>query len=561
MKEILSKFNKWDYVFLALLGMGYCFLIIQYIPCWEDIYYSFDRSANEYSCWIASLNDAIRSQCYEYTHVNGRFLVHVLVQWFCGCTGPIPFFIGSTTAAILLIMGIVYLIRRRDNKSYLYEIPLVTLLLLLFIPRISITYLGHIAFTMNYMWGSCLYIWFLILYLKLLNNEIKLNWWKNILLCLYAAICGQWQESFGIGIGGALFIYHLIHIKETKGSLLAYLLSFAIGLLTNILAPGNFMRTSEKGILQSSNIIDIVKILFSSLSSVTFSMSFIIFLLVVTLIFFINRKHEWEYIKENYLFILPSFIAFLFAIIIAFVAEHQLCMPVLMTVILFCMIIHDNYCNESFQNICITTTLLAFLLGLYIPINYKRNLVIEKAEIFISSMSNAPDSVANSHLIENYMEYDIKNSYFQRYVNTGIVPYVTKEGHLKLSHYLTRDTSILTTMALPEPIPEIVAQCNDSSSLTNNMFRFTKNPNFYIVKVPESISSKDVNVKYLIEPSTRNQKIKYFITGQKPDTVKVPLINEACCREFTYDGYRYIINRNDIFVTRYKDIRYLEVIY
>ena len=88
MKNFFRSFSKWDYLFFAICGIAYFFLIRQYIPCVEDLIYRFSK-VDETP--ILSLWDAIVSQMYDYLHLNGRFLVHTLVQWFCGPAGFIPF--------------------------------------------------------------------------------------------------------------------------------------------------------------------------------------------------------------------------------------------------------------------------------------------------------------------------------------------------------------------------------------------------------------------------------------------------------------------------------------
>ena len=162
MKEIFNRFNKYDYCFLGLVGVAYYLIIAQYIPCMDDMRYAFDCSDIDNWAWINSFSDALRSQSYDYLYRNGRFAIHTIVQWLCGCGYWHIFFLVSTFSFIALLMGLVYLIRRMSNSSKIYEIPALAIILLLFTPQAGATLFGNMALVINYLWSAAAYIWFIV---------------------------------------------------------------------------------------------------------------------------------------------------------------------------------------------------------------------------------------------------------------------------------------------------------------------------------------------------------------------------------------------------------------
>ena len=189
MRTFFSSFKKYDWIFLAVIGVTFFLLIQQYIPALEDFHYRFKRPIRPNWEIVTSFNEAVQSQCEDYYTTNGRVVIHTFVQWFCGQDNPVGFFLLSTFAFVLLIMGMLYLIRKRGN-AYLFEVPLLFILLLLLTPDIGTSYLGHIAFVVNYLWSSALYVWFIIAFLKVEKNVDSLSLSVKICLALFALVCG-----------------------------------------------------------------------------------------------------------------------------------------------------------------------------------------------------------------------------------------------------------------------------------------------------------------------------------------------------------------------------------
>ena len=189
---------------------------------------------------IESFKDAWNGRIDDYIHKNGRFLVHVVIAWFCGVAGIGIFQIVNSLVFILLNIGFVKLIR---GKYGLHSIDKYLILASLFIilPRQGETMLGCISMAVNYLWSSCAIIWFLVLYQSLKLKESP-SLFKNTGIILIAAIAGSLHESFSLAVSGALFIYYCGHIRQFRGYALWLTIGFWLGTCVVTFAPGNFAR-------------------------------------------------------------------------------------------------------------------------------------------------------------------------------------------------------------------------------------------------------------------------------------------------------------------------------
>ena len=83
MRQLLILFKK-HYIIFFIIGICF-YLLNQFSPfISDDYFYTFIKGSKRP---IESLNDAIKSQMYDYFHYNGRFIIHVIIQYYCGVLG------------------------------------------------------------------------------------------------------------------------------------------------------------------------------------------------------------------------------------------------------------------------------------------------------------------------------------------------------------------------------------------------------------------------------------------------------------------------------------------
>ena len=80
MKNLFKIFNGKDIFVLLVIFCSYLLLAQQSYPLSNDDFgYRFHQETNQV---ITSIGELITSNTYGYLHVNGRFLVHIFIQFF-----------------------------------------------------------------------------------------------------------------------------------------------------------------------------------------------------------------------------------------------------------------------------------------------------------------------------------------------------------------------------------------------------------------------------------------------------------------------------------------------
>lgn len=536
MRHFFRQFTKYDYLFFAICGIAYYFLIRQYMPCnWDDLSYRFVLGQEGYN-YVDSLKDIFVSNWWGYHHMNGRFLVHCFVQFFCGYGGAETFFVFSTFMFILLLMSLLYLIRRRTHS--LIDKYWLLFGLLILIPLPGVTFIGTIAFVVNYMWSAALYTFFLCIYFHIKEDNIQYPWWKNVLIILFALVCGSWQESFCIGIAGALFFYHIFHLKDTRSTLLYLLLAFGIGTCFCIFAPANFVRSEKLGLA----VFDISHSIIKMLKHVP-SIHVIAFLGIAS--FFIDRKHKIcpTFIQDNMLFFLASILAILFALIISFQGgEYQLTMVAICAIILsvrfICSYIHlPTKAEYAF----VAIVFLLYMIT-YIPAYWYRQQLYESFEE-IKVTYNQNDYCIDGEF-EHFNREVMQGSFYRNYVHE-FVQYGFYNNTIiaeKFSRYLNKSGQTDCTLILPESKEQIIATCTPENQCDSMLYASTR-LSYYIVRLPIEEDYQQYSFLYNGYATTTIDKIKDKILRRtaRPFIEVLQDKHNFHQRQFSEDGWRYII--------------------
>ncbi|MBQ4444928.1 MAG: hypothetical protein IJL29_10760 [Prevotella sp.] len=182
---------------------------------------------------IKSLKDVVDSNIVHFRYVNGRALIHLIIQSITGITGKLPFNILNPlffAAYIALICQIG--IRRITCRAMVWIIGL----LLFLMPTFCIEYLWMCG-AINYLWSSVFVLLFLLLLRNTEERQTKdYRWWKLTLLLLFAFIAGGLHEGITVPLCAGLMIRELLfwHKKRSYDWHLLrpwLILAFTIGAL------------------------------------------------------------------------------------------------------------------------------------------------------------------------------------------------------------------------------------------------------------------------------------------------------------------------------------------
>lgn len=536
MRNFFRQFTKTDYIFFTVCALAYFFLIRQYIPCnWDDLSYRFDCSREGYH-YIDSLKDVIASNAYAYMHINGRFLVHCFVQFFCGYGGSTAFFFGSTMMFTLLIMSLLYIIRRRKHSRIDKYWLLLGLLLL--IPLPGVTFIGTIAFVVNYMWSAAVYTFFLCMYFHIKEDNIRYAWWQNILLILFALICGSWQESFSIGIAGALFFYHLVHLKETRSSLLCLVLAFGIGACFGIFTPSNFARSEGTGLAIFG-----MKHTIIAITKHVPAVSVVLLLAIASLITDWKKKTQSSFIKDNVLFFLAPLFSVLFALTISFHGgAYQLTLIAVCAIILSIRFIYRYFTIPVKVEYAIATIVVLLCIANYIPACYYRQQLQNSFEKVITTY-NEHDYCIDGEL-EHIDREMMKGSFYRRYISENFLHgfYSNTIIAEKCSHYINKSEETACTLILPESKETIISTCTTENQLDSMLYASTKYT-YYIVRLPleEDYQKYTVHYNGYATSVIDKWKDKFLRRKARPFSITLQENDIYRCRQFCANTWRYII--------------------
>ena len=539
MRHFLKSFTRRDWTFFILSAIGYFFLIRQYIPInWDDLSYAFVYGIDE-TKYISSWKDILESQIWHYQHLNGRFLVHCMVQYFCGFGGDTSFFILSSIMFMLLLMSMTYLVRIDATSRLLFDKELILVLLILICPLFGTTFLGTKAFVVNYMFSASFYIFFLAIYTHIKDDKIDYSWWLNCLIFLWAFLTGSLQESFSIGIAGALLFYHLYTIRNTRGTLLILLIGFGIGTLFSIFAPANLARSAATGLSIVSGWKYVIVASIKHIPTVT-----ICFLLAIASLF-LRHHNRTDFIKSNYLYFMPSAIAFAFAMIISFYGgEYQFTIIGVMTVIILLRFISEINRMSALSQYILTMSFVILLIAYYIPIYIFRNNLNSTFTEFTQYIEEHP----SREVVDSDFEEVARNSFTNNFLRERAVSFELQgifSNTLvseKLGKYLLRkDNDDFCRTILPESAETIIRKCCEENKITTDIF-YSKFNDYYIIRQAKD-EVRDGSILISAEGSSIITRFKDKLMHRKVRDYILPLATSPnFVRRYTEDEeYRYYI--------------------
>ena len=245
--RIIDKLEKSKIVFVLInvCVAGFFLLLNILTPLFGDdfMYQNIFGTQNR----VTSFEDIIQSQITHYNTWGGRFVVHVIDQFFL-MYDKLVFNIANTVVFIIFSLLIYYNVYKKEISN--------TFLLLIYtalwfsIPGVGYSIIWQ-TMSCNYLWGSAIILAFFTPYFSELNQSKKYsNIWNvviTILMFLLGIIAGWTIEA-----GGAMLLFGIVIVlilQKRKKNMAFWEYSGFVGALIGysvlIVAPGNYVRSAQ----------------------------------------------------------------------------------------------------------------------------------------------------------------------------------------------------------------------------------------------------------------------------------------------------------------------------
>lgn len=323
---------------------------VRYGYMFTEQHYTLDHDYDEYNDKIETIGDIISSQKVHYQNVNGRFVAHSIVQYFCSFVSQRVFAIINAIASILLVVIVLKL----GHGSLRSASSLLTIVLLVYLslmtrmsPAYQINYIWMFLFTLTFVWMFFRY-------------ESEKNIFTLIGLAVFSAIAGNGHEGINVGIGAALIIYWISHFKKCTISQYIMAICFGCGLLILCLAPANFVRINNDGPV---DILDSLRVMLYSFRSV-----YLLFILVLYKKFHGKLSFSQIY-ADNSFFWNAMIVSMIFVFALGVPGRRSVFGVELMAIIIAVRLLNNHSFNRFWTVVSVLSLLIVW--GVQIDRTYK----------------------------------------------------------------------------------------------------------------------------------------------------------------------------------------------
>ena len=216
----------------------------------DDVLYRFVFQYDETAPLqpIESFNDIINSQWVHYHTINGRIVIHSIVQAVLWLMNSHVFHVVNALLFVLLIhICVVCLLSSEKEKTWFFSNGRLEVALLFFtlffviINGFQGAFLWNVG-SINYLWTTVVILFFL-LYLHHIKDEPFI--WKYVLLSPLAFLVGWSHEGIHLALT-VTFIYYIIRERNKgKRAVFLFMLFFMAGSVCCMLSPALWSRVDE----------------------------------------------------------------------------------------------------------------------------------------------------------------------------------------------------------------------------------------------------------------------------------------------------------------------------
>lgn len=181
---------------------------------------------------IASFHDVIASQYAHYLSMNGRALLHTVVQVFSSFLRyDVCCLIATLVFVLTLLLGEKVCLKRAATSG----LPAFVLVVAVFAFCSVPSAIYNMITTINYLWPVTL----CLLFLFLLKHDGSI--WSKALFLPVALMAGWSHEAISVPVAAAL-VFYLILEKRLKPYQITGIVLFLLGTAAVLFAPGNFTK-------------------------------------------------------------------------------------------------------------------------------------------------------------------------------------------------------------------------------------------------------------------------------------------------------------------------------
>ena len=233
------KNSKFVFGTLLLVG-GFMFILNLLTPEFIDDYwykYKFVQDQLYTTDPITSFRDVLISQYNHYFSVNGRVVVHIIVQVFTGLWGKSIFNVFNAA----VFAGFIYLLTRLVKKVTALNLLFVFAVVLLLFPAFGQTMLWMTG-SVNYLWSATAVCAFLLAAEKLKDDTLRPKHVLYGFLCFFA---GCTHEGIAFPLAVSLAVYLLMMRKSIFGkAIFPLIVGFVAGAVICTFSPATMARAN-----------------------------------------------------------------------------------------------------------------------------------------------------------------------------------------------------------------------------------------------------------------------------------------------------------------------------
>jgi len=197
---------------------------------------------------INGFKDIISSMAYHYYEINGRVLLHGILEVFTFIGKPFFNVVNSLMYVMLSLLIYKHCVGLRKSKHSLLLYLAINVMLWLFVQRWGQTTVWMTG-SVNYLWGCVIRLIALLPFRLYADYEgaQKNHWSLAALMFFGGVIAGATNENTGaamIGMMALFMISYRVHLKKVPVWSITGLVGAVAGYAFMVLAPSNFSRAN-----------------------------------------------------------------------------------------------------------------------------------------------------------------------------------------------------------------------------------------------------------------------------------------------------------------------------